>query len=304
MSNKRIVNCAITGSIHSPTMSAYLPYKPEDIAQQALDAASAGAASVHIHARDPETGRPSSDVELYDKILSAIRAKNKDVIICVTTGGGLGMTVDQRIVTVPLFKPELSSMNAGSINWDLSAVVSKYPAWKFEWEKPYYEMTSGFIFKNTSDDMKRVLTVMNENGTKPELECYETGHVRNVKVLMDKGLIKGKPYLQFCLGINGAIGSTHGDLLSMKEAADRYIGPGNYEFSAFGAGKAEFPICIGNLLLGGQCRVGLEDNLYLGKGRLAKSNAELVEKMVRIMKELDLEPASPAEAREILGLKK
>jgi uncharacterized protein (DUF849 family) len=304
MSNKRIVNCSITGSIHSPTMSDYLPYKSEDIAQQALDAASAGAASVHIHARDPQTGKPTSDLDVYDKILSKIREKNKEVIICITTGGGLGMTVDQRIITVPRFKPELSSMNAGSLNWDLSALATKYSTWKFDWEKPYYANTKGFIFQNAFGDMERMLTVMNENGTKPELECYELGHIHNVKTLMDGGFIKGKPYLQFCLGINGAIDSTHGDLIAMKDAADRAIGTGNYEFSAFGAGKAEYPICIGNLLLGGHCRVGLEDNLFLAKGRPAKSNAELVEKMVRIMREIDLEPASPAEAREILGLKK
>jgi uncharacterized protein (DUF849 family) len=301
-SSKRIVNCAITGSIHSPTMSQYLPYKTEDIAQNAIDAASAGATAVHIHARNPENGMPSSDLEIYDKIISKIRQANKDVIICVTTGGGAGMSVDDRLAVVPRFKPQLCSMNAGSFNWGLYALAGKFKEWKFPWEQPMYSMTKDYIFKNTFADMERMLTVMAENGTKPELECYDIGHLYNLKTLQTQGLLKGKPYLQFVLGVNGALGADTLDLVNMKTTADRLFGVGGYEWSAFGAGRQEYPICTTNLFLGGHVRVGMEDNLNLSKGVPAKSNAELVEKMVRIMKEFDYEPASPAEGKEMLGL--
>lgn len=303
MSNKRIISCAITGSIHCPSMSPYLPYKTEDIAQQAIDAANAGASSIHIHARNPENGAPSSDLAIYEEILGRIRAVNKDVILCLTTGGGLGMTVEQRASVVPRFQPELASMNAGSINWGLFPIATKIKDFKFDWEKPYYAMTTDFIFKNTFADMEFMLKTMNENGTKPELECYDVGHLYNVKYMLDAGQLKGKPFLQFVLGINGALGATPYDLMAMKETADRLLGVGGYEWSAFGAGRFEYPICTQNLFLGGHVRVGLEDNLNLFRGVPAKSNAELVEKMVRIMKEFDFEPASPAQAREVLELK-
>lgn len=302
MNNKRIINCSITGSIHCPTMSPYLPFKPEDIAQQAIDAASAGASAVHIHARHPENGAPSSDLNIFHQIVDKIRSVNKDVIICMTTGGGAGMTVQERAGVIPEFKPELASMNAGSINWGLFPLASRMKEFKYSWEKPMYEMTKDFVFRNTFADIEYMLTAMNANGTKPELECYDTGHLYNVKYMMDTGLLKGKPYLQFVLGINGALGATPYDLMMMKETADRLFGVDGYEWSAFGAGRFEYPICTQNLFLGGHVRVGLEDNLNLSKKIPAKSNAELVEKMVRIMREFDFEPASPAEAREILGL--
>jgi Uncharacterized conserved protein len=302
MSNKRIVNCAITGSIHSPTMSPYLPYTPEDIARHAIDAANAGATAVHIHARHPQVGAPSSDLELYDKIISTIRASNKDVLICITTGGGAGMTIDERLATVPRFKPQLSSMNAGSINWGLFGLAERIKDWKFEWEQPMYAMTKDFVFKNTFADMERMLVVMNENNVKPELECYDMGHLYNVKFMQDAGLIVGKPYLQFVMGINGAIGANVNELVNMKDTADRLFGVGGYEWSAFGAGRMEYPIGITNLFLGGHVRVGMEDNLNLAKGVPAKSNAELVEKMVRLMKDLDFEPATPAEGAKMLDI--
>ena len=299
---KRIINCSITGSIHTPTMSPYLPTTPDQIAQNAIDAANAGAATVHIHARKPENGMPSSDIEIYREIIEKIRARNKDVIICITTGGGAGMTVEERVGVVPEFKPALASMNAGSLNWGLFPAAAKIKEYKFEWEKAMLEMTKGFVFQNTFADMEVMIKTMNENGTKPELECYDVGHIYNLKFLQNAGLIKGKPYMQFVLGINGALGSTPYDLMNMKQTADRLFGIDGYEWSAFGAGKAEFPVCVQNLFLGGHVRVGMEDNLYLSKGRLAKSNGELVEKMARIMKEFDYEIASPDEARQILGL--
>lgn len=301
---KRIINCSITGSIHTPSMSPYLPITPGQIAQNAIDAANAGAATVHIHARNPKNGMPSSDLEIYREIIEKIRAKNKEVIICITTGGGAGMTVEERVAVVPEFKPALASMNAGSINWGLFPAASKIKEFKYEWEKPMLDMTKGFIFQNTFADMEVMIKTMNETGTKAELECYDVGHIYNVKFLQNVGLLKGKPYLQFVLGINGALGSTPYDLMNMKETADRLFGVGGYEWSAFGAGKAEYAICTQNLLLGGHVRVGMEDNLYLSKGKMAKNNGELVEKMSRIMKELDFEIATSAEAREILGLER
>jgi uncharacterized protein (DUF849 family) len=285
-------------------MSPYLPITPDEIAQNAIDAANAGATAVHIHARNPEDGKPSADLEIYDTIIQKIRAVNKDVIICLTTGGGAGMTVEQRVSVVPKFKPELASMNAGSINWGLFPAAAKIKTFKHEWEKAMLEMTKGFVFQNTFADMDKMIQIMNENGTMPELECYDVGHIYNVKFLKDVGLIKGKPYLQFVLGINGALGSHVADLTMMKETADRLFGVGQYNWSAFGAGRAEFPICMQNLLLGGHVRVGMEDNLYLSKGVLAKNNGELVEKMARIMREFDFEIASPDEARAMLGISK
>jgi len=184
------------------------------------------------------------------------------------------MTVEQRVSVVPKFKPELASMNSGSINWGLFPAAAKIKNFKNPWEKPMLEMTKGFIFQNTFADMESMIKIMNENGTKPELECYDVGHIYNVKFLMDSGLIVGKPYLQFVLGINGALGSAVEDLNMMKETADRLFGKGNYEWSAFGAGKAEYPICMQNLLLGGHVRVGMEDNLYLSKGVMAKNNGD------------------------------
>ncbi len=214
------------------------------------------------------------------------------------------MTVEERAKVIPKFTPELASMNAGSINWGLFPALDKVKEFKYDWEKPMLAMTKGFIFQNTFADMEVMIKTMNENGTKPELECYDVGHIYNLKFLKSQGLLKGRPYLQFVMGINGAIDATPYDLIHMKETADRVFGVNGYDWSAFGAGKMEYPICLQNLLLGGHVRVGLEDNLYLRKGVLAKNNGELVEKMARIINELDLEPASPDEARDILGIKR
>ena len=299
---KRIINCAITGSIHVPSMSPYLPITPDEIAQSALEAADAGAASVHIHARNPENGMPSPDLKLYQAIVEKIRAKNKDVIICITTGGGAGMTVEQRAAVIPALKPELASMNAGSINWGLFPAKEKIKEFKYEWEPQMLEMTRNFIFENTFGAMEKICKIMDENGTKPELEVYDVGHLYNIAYLLSQGILKPPLYLQFVTGILGGINSTPYDIMYLHTTADRLFGAGKYNWSVIGAGKAEYPCATMALLLGGHVRVGLEDNLYLGKGILAKSNGEMVEKMVRIMGELDLEPATPNEARELLGL--
>jgi uncharacterized protein (DUF849 family) len=299
--SKVIISAAITGAIHTPTMTPYLPITPEEIAQQALEAAEAGAAIVHIHARNPENGMPSADLSLFGRIIEKIRSKS-DVVICTTTGGGVGMTVEQRVAVVPAFKPELASFNMGSINFALFPVVSKYKERKFEWEKPLLEASKANIFQNTFADMEHICAIMRKNGTKPELEIYDVGHLYNAAFLLSQGLLKPPLYLQFVMGILGAIQPTLYDLIHLKETADRLFGADNYQWSAFGTGRNEFPICTTAALLGGNCRVGMEDSLYIGKGTLAKSNAEQVEKMVRILNELSLEPASPAEARQILNI--
>ena len=302
---KRIISCAITGSIHSPSMSDALPYKPADIAQQALDAANAGAAVVHIHVRDPETGKPVSDMDIFGEVFDRIRTANKDVVICTTTGGGFFMSPEERVEVVRRFHPQMASMNSGSINWSMFQVAENPKMqWKFDWEKPYYESTRNFIFSNTFGSMEVYMNTFNECGTKPELEVYDTGHIYNIKWLIDKGLVKGKPFIQFVTGVMGGIGASPETIHNLKTEADRIIGRGQYEFSGFGAGRAEFPCCMECLLLGGHARVGLEDNLYLGKGRKASCNAELVEKLAKLMTLMDYEIASPQEAKEILGITK
>lgn len=300
--SKRMISCAVTGSIHTPSMSPYLPITPEQIAQSALEAASAGAAAVHIHARNPENGMPSPDLALYRQIIEKIRAENKDVIICITTGGGAGMTVEQRAAVVPEFKPELASMNAGSINWGLFPVLDRMSDFKFPWEPQMLAMTKNFVFENTFSAMEKVCTIMHENGTKPELEVYDVGHLYNIEYLLSVGILKAPVFIQFVTGILGGINSTPYDLMHLHQTAERVLGKGNYQWSVIGAGRAEYSMATMALLLGGNVRIGMEDSLYLGKGKLAKTNAEMVAKMVRIMNELDLTPATPAEARQMLGL--
>lgn len=296
-----IISAAITGSIHTPTMSPYLPITPEQIAGEAIDAAKAGAAAVHIHARNPENGMPSPDLDLFRKIIEKIHSE-VDVIICITTGGGAGMTVDQRAAPVTEFKPELASFNMGSINFALFPVISKYKEWKYEWEKPFLEASKANIFQNTFADLEKICGIMRDNGTKPELEIYDVAHLYNAEFLLSEGFLEPPLFLQFVMGILGGIQPTFSDLLHLKETADRLFGENQYQWSAFGAGRMEFPICTMAVLMGGNCRVGLEDNLYLSKGELARSNAELVEKMVRIIRELSLEPATPDKAREMLEI--
>ncbi len=303
MPKKLIISAAITGSIHTPTMSPYLPITPEQIAGDAIDAARAGAAAVHIHARNPENGMPSPDLDLYSRIVEKIRSES-DVIICITTGGGAGMTVDQRAAPVTEFKPELASFNMGSINFALFPVIKKYKEWKYEWEKPFLEASKSNIFHNTFADLEKICGIMRDNGTKPELEIYDVAHLYNEKFLLSEGFLEPPLFLQVVMGILGGIQPTFSDLLHLKETADRLFGENQYQWSAFGAGRTEFPICTLAMLMGGNCRVGLEDNLYLTKGELARSNAELVEKMVRIIREFSLEPATPDEAREILKIRR
>lgn len=304
MKNKRIVTAAITGSIQLPTMTEYLPITPEQIANNALGAAEAGAAVVHIHARNPEDGMPSSDLKLFEEIIDRIRDKNKDVIICLTTGGGANMTVDERAAVVSHFKPELATCNLGSINWGIFGLADKLKDFKYPWEPQLLEISKGYIFQNTFADLMKVTSIFAENEVKIEFEAYDVGHLYNCAWLLQNGYVKPPVYIQFVTGILGGIMSTPYDIANLHSTADRLLGKKNYQWSVLGAGRNEFTACTQGLLLGGNVRVGMEDNIYLKKGVKAKNNAELVSKMVRIMHELEFEPATPDEAREILQLKK
>jgi len=296
-----IISCAVTGSIHVPSMSPYLPITPEQIAREAIAARKAGAASVHLHARDPKTGAPTMDLGLFQEFCQEVH-RQSDVVICITTGGAPTMTPEERMVAVRKFKPELASINMGSINFGLFPIMEKIKEYKFAWEKEYLERSKDNIFKNTFYDQERIFKIMRDNGTKPELECYDVGHLYNTAYWMDRGAIDSPAWLQLIMGIMGAIQPSVENLVFMKETADKLFGK-DYVWSVLPTGRHEFNLCTVGAIMGGNVRIGMEDNLYLAKGRLAKSNAEMVEKMVRILKELDLEVASPDEARAVLRLK-
>ena len=297
---KVIITAAITGSIHTPSMSPYLPITPEQITEEAIKVYEAGGAVAHVHVRDPMTGIPNADQDAYREIAMGVK-KRCDLILCFTTGGRLGDPVEKRLKVVSSLKPELSSLNAGSLNFALFHVVDKIKDWKFPWEKEYLEGTEDFIFPNTFKTMRQYLSVIGENGTKPEFEIYDVGMINNVAFLIEAGYVKKPVYLQFVLGILGGIAATPQNLTFLVESAKNAIG--DFEFSVCAAGRMQFPLCTQSLILGGHARVGLEDNLYLDKGVMAKSNAEQVAKIIRIARELGLEPATPTEARKILNLK-
>jgi uncharacterized protein (DUF849 family) len=244
---------------------------------------------------------PTGNTDIMGEIVSKIHAAS-DVVICITTGGGMNMTVDERIAAVPIFKPELASCNLGSMNFALFPVLEKIKDWKYDWEPKYLEMSRDFIFRNTFADLERILNVFADSGTKPEFEAYDIGHLHNASYFYDKGKIKEPFYVQFVTGILGGIASTIPHLVHMKQTGDTLFGE-NFQFSTIGAGRHEFPLATTSILLGGGARVGLEDNLWLSAGEMAKSNAELVAKMVRIARELGYEPASPDDTRKMLKLK-
>jgi uncharacterized protein (DUF849 family) len=300
MKEKAVITAAITGSIHTPSMSEYLPITPQQIADEAVRAYEAGAAVCHVHARNPETGMPVPDVNLMKEIITKIKSRC-NMVVCITTGGGLGMTVEQRVAPVTLYKPELASFNAGSINFALFHAISRFKEFKFPWEKQYLGMTEDFIFANTFKSMKEYCAIFAEHGTKPEFEIYDSGMVNNIAFMIEAGYVKKPVYIQFVMGVLGGITPSSENLLFLVDYAKKLIG--DFEFSVCVAGRAQFPICTQSLLLGGNCRVGLEDNLYLDRGRMAKSNAEQVAKIVRIARELGIDPATPDDARQILGLK-
>jgi len=301
MGDKVIISCAVTGSIHVPSMSPYLPITPAQIGREAIDAREAGAGSVHLHARNPKTGEPTMDLALFQEFCQEVHRKS-DVIICITTGGAPTMTPEERMVAVRKFKPELASINMGSFNFGLFPMMEKIKEYKYDWEEKYLERSKDNIFKNTFYDQERIFKIMKENGTKPELECYDTGHLYNTAYWVDKGAIDPPIWIQLILGIMGAIQPSVENLVFMKNTADKLFGK-DYVWSVLPAGRHEFNLCTVGAVMGGNVRVGMEDNLYLGKGVLAKSNAEMVRKMARILKEIDLEIETPQETRTILKLK-
>jgi len=301
-SGKVIITCAVTGSIHTPTMSPYLPITPGEIAEQAIAAAEAGAAILHLHARDPKDGRPTPDPEVFMQFLPRIKQQT-DAVVNVTTGGGQGMTLEQRMAAALKVKPEVASLNMGSMNFGLFPAASKFSEWKHEWEKPFLEASEDFIFRNTFKDIARLLDELGEGcGTRFEFECYDVGHLYNLAHFVDRGLAKPPFFVQMVLGVLGGIGPEKENLVFMKQTADRLFGD-DYEWSALGAGRHQMSLVTLAAMLGGNVRVGLEDSLYAAKGKLAESNAQQVAKVRRICEELSLEIATPEEARERLALK-
>lgn len=299
--DKIIVTAALTGAIHTPTMSPYLPITPAEIAADARRARDAGAAVVHVHARDPETGQPSADSALFGEILSKIRS-SCDAVVCTTTGGGFGQTVEQRVSVVKTYSPELASLNAGSLNFALHPVLDKVNEFKYEWESQFLSLSEDHIFPNTFKTLREFSQFFGEQDTKPEFEVYDVGMLNNLAFLIEHAKIKKPIYLQFVLGILGGLPATVNNLVFLRNSAREALGD-NFVWSVCAAGRAQFKMCNAALLMGGFTRVGLEDNLYLEKGVMAKSSGEQVEKIVRIAREHGIEPATPDEAREILNLK-
>lgn len=299
---KVIISCAVTGSIHTPSMSPYLPVTPDEIAEQAIAAARAGAAILHLHARDPVDGRPAFDPSIYRQFLPRIHAAT-DAVINVTTGGAVTMTLDQRLAGALDISAEMASCNMGSMNFAIFPVLEKMSSFKHEWEREYIEGTRRSIFRNTFADIEEVFQRLGAtHGTRFEFECYEVGHLYNLKHFVDRGLVSGPIFLQFVLGVLGGIGADPENLVHMKRIADKLFGD-TYQWSVLGAGRHQMPLVTQAALMGGNVRVGLEDSLSIGAGRLAVSNAEQVEKIRGVLESLGLEIATPAEARKMLGLK-
>ena len=300
--NKIIISCAITGAIHTPTMSDALPITPDQIAEQAIGAAEAGAAILHLHARDPKDGRPSPDPKVFMQFLPRIK-QNCDAIINITTGGAPNMPVEDRIAGAMQLSPEMCSLNMGSMNFALFPMVARYKTWKYDWEKPYLEGSVSNIFRNTFADIERIHQLLGEgHGVKFEHECYDVGHLYNLAHCVDRGWFKPPIFLQLIFGILGGIGADLDNLLFMKRTADRLFGDDFY-WSVLAGGRHQINFCTVASMMGGNVRVGLEDSLYIGRGKLASSNAEQVAKIRRIIGELGFEPATAQEAREMLNLK-
>lgn len=297
---KAIFTAALTGSIHTPSMSPYLPITARQLIDETLAVYEAGGTVAHIHTRDQETGRPLADQDVFYEVAAEVK-KHSDIILCTTTGGRIDDSVENRGRVATTLKPELSSLNAGSLNFALFHIADKIKEYKYDWERAYLEATEDFIFPNTFKTMREFLEVFNSVGTKPEFEIYDMGMINNLAFLIKKGLVKKPVYLQFVMGILGGIPATPENLVYLVDTARRQIG--DFVFSVCAAGNMQFPLCTQSLIMGGNARVGLEDNLFLEKGVLAKSNAEQIAKIIRIGRELGVEPATPAEAREMLDLK-
>ena len=301
MANKVIITCAVTGAIHTPSMSPYLPVTPEEIADAAIGAAKAGAAIVHLHAREPKDGRPTQDPKMFLRFLPKIKAAS-DVVINLTTGGAPTMTIEDRLQPALQLKPEVASLNMGSMNFGLYEMIPRVKEWKYDWEKPYLAGSDDRIFKNTFKDIAYILESCSNNDTRFEIECYDIGHLYTAAHFLDRALVKPPLFIQSVFGIRGGIGPHPEDVLHMRRTADRLFGD-QYQWSVLGGGRNQMYVATQSAVMGGNVRVGLEDSLWIGKGQLAKTNTDQVAKIRRILEELGLEVATPDEARKILKLK-
>jgi uncharacterized protein (DUF849 family) len=302
MANKVIITCAVTGAVHTPTMSPHLPLTPRDIAAQAIEAAQAGAAILHLHARDPADGRPSADPAVFAQFLPAIR-EGTDAVINLTTGGSTSMTLEQRLAAPLRFRPEMASLNMGSMNFSIHPVASRITRWQHDWEQAYVEGTEDTIFRNTFRDIRRILKALGEGcGTRFEFECYDVGHLYSLAHFVDAGLVRPPFFIQTIFGILGGIGPDPENVGFMRQTANRLFGK-DYHWSVLAAGRHQMPLLTHAAVMGAHVRVGLEDSLFLERGRLATSNAEQVRKIRRILEELGHSIATPAEARDLLRLK-
>jgi uncharacterized protein (DUF849 family) len=300
-SRKVIITCAVTGSIHTPSMSKHLPITAAEIADAAIGAAEAGAAIVHLHARNPVDGLPDQSLEAFEPFLKVIKQRS-DCVVNITTGGASTMTIQERLKPVATFKPEVASLNMGSMNFGLYPMLERFKDFKHDWERPYLEGSRDRVFKNTFADIEMILTTCAENGTRFEIECYDIGHLYTLAHFVERGLVKPPFFVQSVFGILGGIGQHPEDVIHMKRTADRLFGD-SYQWSVLGAGRNQMPIAMQSVLMGGHLRVGLEDSIWAGKGRLAESNAQQVRMAREMVEALGLEIATPAEAREILQLK-
>ncbi|MGL4494593.1 MAG: 3-keto-5-aminohexanoate cleavage protein [Beijerinckiaceae bacterium] len=300
-SNKIIITCAVTGAIHTPSMSPHLPVTPQEIADAAIGAAEAGAAIVHLHARDPQNGKPDQRPEAFEPFLKIIKQRS-GCVINITSGGAPTMLVQERVGPAAHFKPEVASLNMGSMNFGLYPMLNRFKEFKHDWEKPYLEGSNDRIFRNTFADIEYILRTCADNGTRFEIECYDIGHLYTLAHFVDRGLVKAPFFVQSVFGLLGGIGAHPEDVMHMKRTADRLFGT-DYRWSVLGAGRNQLPIAAQAAAMGGNVRVGLEDSLWIRAGQLAKSNAEQVRAARQIIEGLGLEIASPDEAREILQLK-
>ncbi len=299
---KAIITCAVTGSIHTPSMSPHLPITADEIAAEAIAAAEAGAAVLHLHARDPRDGRPTPDPEAFMAFLPRIKQAT-DAVVNITTGGGAGMSLDDRLAAPRRAKPELCSLNLGSMNFGLYPALDRMTRFEHDWERAHLEGSRDYIFKNTFADIERILADLGEGcGTRFEFECYDVGHLYTLAHFLDRGLAKPPLFVQTIFGILGGIGAEADNLLHMRRTADRLFGDA-YEWSVLAAGRHQMGLCTMGAIMGGNVRVGLEDSLYIAKGRLAEGNAQQVAKIRRILEDLSIEIATPAEARARLALK-
>jgi uncharacterized protein (DUF849 family) len=300
-SRKVIITCAVTGSIHTPSMSPHLPITAEEIADAAIGAAEAGAAIVHLHARNPKDGRPDQSPEAFAPFLKVIKQRS-DVVVNITTGGAATMTIEERVRPAATFKPEVASLNMGTMNFGLYPMLERFKDFQHDWERPYLEGSRERIFKNTFKDIEYILTTCAENGTRFEIECYDIGHLYTLRHFADRGIVKPPFFVQSVFGILGGIGPHPEDIAHMRRTADRLFGD-QYRWSVLGAGRNQLPVAAISAAMGGNVRVGLEDSLWIGPGQLAKSNAEQVTRARQIIEGLGLEIAKPDEARDILELK-